>query len=359
MLKKGITFPLMLIAVFASLLSGCTYQDQDKDPMTPLAPAKLQAYEEVNVIQKTKSQVDAELDALQTVTPEAYTIAAGDKFDFKIYDNEELNATGLLVTPDGYIALNLIGPVKIGGLTIEQAIKLIESKYKKFIHFPKISLIALRIQSSTYTISGKVSRPGRYSLKENTRITDAIAAAKGFATGIFDTDTVEMADLSGAYIVRDGNILPIDFTKAIRKGDFRHNILLRNGDYIYIPSSMNQSVYIIGEVAVPGYLGFKDSLTLLNAITFSRGLLDTASENAWVIRGGLVQPKVYKVNVDMVLRGRALDFPLQANDIIYIPKGGLSKYNEVVEKILPTLEALNLMAGPFGNASVSVNNNGN
>lgn len=354
MVKLKIISRLMSVMALWMVCAGCVEDDYVQN-QTPLAPAHLQAYEEVKVIKKTQKQIEKELDALQIVPAEIYTIAAGDKFDFKIYDNEELNATGLLVTPDGYISLNLVGPVQIGGLTMEQATNLIESKYRKFIHFPKISLIATRIQSSTYTISGKVSRPGRYPIKENTRITDAVAAAKGFATGIFDTDTVEMADLSSAYIVRDGNILPIDFTKAVRTGDYRHNILLRNGDYIYIPSSMNQSVYIIGEVAVPGYLGFKDSLTLMNAITFSRGLLDTASENAWVIRGGLVQPKVYKVNIDMVLRGRAMDFTLQPNDIIYIPKGGLSEYNAVVQKILPTLEALNLMAGPFGNAAVSVN----
>jgi polysaccharide export outer membrane protein len=112
---------------------------------------------------------------------------------------------------------------------------------------------------------------------------------------------------------------------------------------------MNESVYVLGEVGVPGYLGYKDSLTLIQALAFSRGLLDTHSEDVWIIRGGLIHPKVYKVNIDMIERGKALDFHLEPNDVVFVPKGGLSEYNVLVKKILPTLEAINLIAGPATN----------
>ena len=44
------------------------------------------------------------------------------------------------------------------------------------------------------------------------------------------------------------------------------------------------------------------------------------------------------------------DFKLQANDIIYVPQDGISKWNRIVRKILPTLQLVNLLAGPFGSA---------
>lgn len=99
-------------------------------------------------------------------------------------------------------------------------------------------------------------------------------------------------------------------------------------------------------------------MTLIQAFAFAQGLKDTHSENALVIRGSLVKPKIYKINIDDVMRGKGFDFLLQPNDIVFVPKGGLSQYNEVVEKLLPTLEALNLLAGPFGNSVIGVNASG-
>ncbi|MFA7230804.1 MAG: polysaccharide biosynthesis/export family protein [Victivallaceae bacterium] len=344
-------FWMVVLAGIITGASGC----KSKMPDIPLVPAKSQAYEEVRLTKQSPEVIKKELEKLQLASQEVYHISGDDRFDFKVYDNEELNATGMVVTPDGYVSIGLIGPVKIGGMTVPQATAMIETKLKKFINYPKISLSPTSIQSSTFTISGKVNNPGIYPIRNHSRITDAIALAKGFATGEFQGDTVELADLGGAYVARKGKVLPVDFVKAIREGDWLNNIPLQNGDYIYIPSSMNSSIYILGEVYKPTYVGFKDNMTLIQAFAFAQGLKDTHSESALVIRGSLVNPKIYKINIDDVMRGKGFDFMLQPNDIVFVPRGGLSQYNLVVEKLLPTLEALNLLAGPFGNSVIGVN----
>jgi polysaccharide export outer membrane protein len=89
-------------------------------------------------------------------------------------------------------------------------------------------------------------------------------------------------------------------------------------------------------------------MTLANAIAFSRGLLVTASEDVLIVRGNLKDPKVYKVNIDKVFKGQALDFPLEPSDVVFVPKGGLSEYNVYVKKIIPTLAAFNLVVSPIG-----------
>ncbi len=330
--------------IILSFIGGCA-----TDVKIPLAPTQEQHYEEIKVIRQDPLAIQKELEDLQNIKPQPYHIAAGDKFDFKVYDNDDLNSQGLIVTPDGYVSLSLIGPIKIGGMTVPEATKFVETKFAEFIRFPKVSLVPTRIQSGTFTISGKVNVPGRFPLRNEPRLSDAIAMARGFADGLFQGDSVEMADLKNSYVAREGRVLPVDFTKAIRQGDRLNNIPLRDGDYIFIASSMNETVYVIGEVGVPGYLGYKDKMTLMQAISWSRGVLDTASSDAWIIRGGMVHPKVYKVDIDKVMRGRALDFHLEPNDVVFVPKDGLSQYNVVVKKLLPTLEAFNLIAGPATN----------
>ncbi|MFA6102440.1 MAG: polysaccharide biosynthesis/export family protein [Victivallaceae bacterium] len=345
----SISGSVKVIGVPGALLIMCFLCGCAEKAEIPLAPTKEQHYEEIKVIRQDPLEIQKELEALQDTKPQPYHIAAGDKFDFKVYDNEDLNSQGLIVTPDGYISLSLIGPIKIGGMTVPEATKFIETKFAEYIRFPKVSLVPIRIQSGTFTISGKVNVPGRFPLRNEPRLTDAIAMARGFADGLFQGDSVEMADLKNSYITREGKILPVDFTKAVRGGDRLNNVPLRDGDYIFIASSMNETVYVVGEVGVPGYLGYKDKMTLMQAIAWSRGVLDTASSDAWIIRGGMVHPKVYKVDIDKVMRGRALDFHLEPNDVVFVPKDGLSQYNVVVKKILPTLEAINLIAGPATN----------
>lgn len=329
-------------------VAGCSVT-----PHVPLKLVQKQELEEVRIKKKTPEEIERELILLQKTKPKPYRIAGGDVFSFTVYDNPELSsrADGITVTPDGYISINLTGPVKIGGFTIMEATKYIELKLSKFIRNPKISLAPIRIQSANFTILGKVKSPNRYVLSNNARITDAIAMAGGLATGVFDGDSVEIANLRDAYLMREGKILPIDFTKALYEGNMLNNIPMMNGDYIYIPSNLNTAVYVLGEVNNPSVIGFKKDLTLLKALTFAKGMTVEHSEIALIIRGSVVNPKVYKINIDNVLEGDGLDFALRPNDIIYVPKGGLSQYNDAVRKIVPTIAALNLLAGPFGGTS--------
>jgi polysaccharide biosynthesis/export protein len=338
-------------------IGGCSVT-----PQVPLKLLQKQELEEVRIERKSPEEIRRELIKLQKVKPAPYRIAGGDAFTISVYDNPELSSRreGMIVTPDGYISLNLAGPIKIGGLTIRDATKYIELKLSKFIRNPKVAIAPVRIQSANFTILGKVKGPNRYVLSNNARITDAIAMAGGLATGIFNGDSVEIANLRDSYLMREGRILPIDFRKALYEGDMLNNIPMMNGDYIYIPSNLNTAVYVLGAVNKPSVIGYKKDLSILKALTFAGGMTVEHSERALIIRGGVVNPKVYQVNIDDILAGDGLDFALRPNDVIYIPKGYLSQYNDAVRKIVPTIAAINLLAGPFGGTSnVAVEAGGN
>ena len=339
---------LISLTICALFAAGCAIT-----PQVPLKLVQKQELEEVRIEKKSPEQIRKELIILQKTKPKPYRIAGGDVFTFSVYDNPELSSRneGVTVTPDGYMSINLAGPLKIGGMTIRDATKYIELKLGKFIRNPRIVLAPVSIQSANFTILGKVNSPNRYVLSNNARITDAIALAGGLATGIFNGDSVEIANLRDAYLMRDGRILPIDFRKALYEGDMLNNIPMMNGDYIYIPSNLNTAVYILGAVNKPSVIGYKKDLTLLKAVTFASGMTIEHSDTALIIRGSVVNPKVYKVNVDDILEGDGFDFALRPNDIIFIPKGGLSQYNDAVRKIVPTIAAINLLAGPFGGTS--------
>ena len=289
---------------------------------------------------------------LHTPDTSPYKITPGDQFDITVYEHPELTVRQIIVTPDGFVSAPLIGPVKIGGLSLVEATEALKKQISQYIRKPLVSLIPIRINGYNFTIVGRVNVPGCYPISiGNTRLIDAVAMARGLSEGLFHGDTVELADLENAYISRDGRLLPVNFQKALLRGDPLHNIPLKNGDYIYIPSVMNSTVALLGQVGKPTYVGFKEGMTVLQALPYGGGLRETHSDEIKVIRGGLKKPVVYTVNVTKMQEGKIMDFPLQANDIVYVPADGISDWNVIVRKILPSLQGLSMLAGPFGNPS--------
>ncbi|MDD4816394.1 MAG: polysaccharide biosynthesis/export family protein [Victivallaceae bacterium] len=307
------------------------------------------AYEVMPVSPKSATDTTAQLVKLQNPDIRPYRLSAMDKFNISVYNNPDLDMTGLVVTPDGYLSLPLVGPIKVGGMTLVEATDAIAEKMKRYVKNPRVALVPVYIGGYNFTIYGRVSRSGCYPITiGSTRLSDAIAMAGGLESGLFAGSTIELADLDNAFISRDGKILPVNFTAALQRGDALNNIPVQNGDYIYIPSTMNSSVAMLGEFSRQTYVGYRDGMTLLQALPFAGGLLPTHGTYVKVIRGGLQSPVVYTVNVDKMLEGELMDFQLRANDIVFAPRGSLSEWNLMVTKLMPTLQGLNMMAGPFG-----------
>lgn len=295
-----------------------------------------------------------ELEALQKVRPPEYVIAPNDAFALIVEGEESMSRPRISVMPDGTISVAPIGSVRLAGLTLTQAGALLKKLYSKYLRECNVVLEPLEFKSYTFTIGGMVNAPGVYPFVFGSfRLTDAVAAAKGLfaATGGGWGERLALADLANSYIARDGKILPVDFVKALEDGDPLSNIPIMNGDYIYIPSLESGKITILGEVARPSTIPYQPNLTVLQAIGMAGGMRETNSREIKVIRGGLKTPVVYTVNIRDMQLGRRMDFSLKPKDIVFVPRDGISEWNLIVRQILPTVQLLNGLAGPFGSPS--------
>ena len=308
--------------------------------------------EALNIKKKSKEEIRKELKQLQKKIIKKYKILPGDTFDFYVYDEPELTYKQLTVMPDGAISIGLIGRVDLYKLTIEEAIKKINNRLKKYLKYPHAVLVPSSIKSASFTILGQVNNPGVYSIGNNTKVTDALALAKGLAWGEDEKgNKIPLANLEHSYVIRNNEFLPVSFTEILNNGNTLHNIPLQEGDYIYIPSKLNQMIYIIGQVETPSFVPYTSDLTLSRCIAFAEGRKEiTSSDVAVIVRGNINNPMAYKVNIEDILMGRTRDFKLEANDVIYFPTGGFYDYNLFIQRIIPTFELINLMLGPFGGA---------
>lgn len=344
MISKSRRMLKIFIPVLSLVLSAC-----HNAPFAGIAVPGM-----TSVVPKTEGDayaIQEELKALHTVNPTPYEIQPGDTFHLSVYNQSNLDAD-IMVAPDGTTSLPLIGIVKLSGLNIEDATKEIEQKLSKYLRAPLVTLSPRSTGGYYFTIAGRVVRPGNYTVSiGHTKLLDAISLSGGFQLGSFNNDTVELADLDNAFIKREGKRLPVDFRKLVYEGDDLHNIPLLNGDYIYIPSTMTGFIIFLGEVGHNTYVGFREGMSLVQALAYVNGLkTETYCPYVRIIRGGSENTVVYTVNIDHILNGKMKDFLLRANDIVYVPMDGLSKWNRGIRKILPTVQLINLMAGPFGSS---------
>ena len=73
---------------------------------------------------------------------------------------------------------------------------------------------------------------------------------------------------------------------------------------------------------------------------------DTRWSHAIIIRGGLANPVMYKVDVDRILCGKAPNVRLKSGDIVYVPKDNISEYNVFIRKLMPTAQLVNMLVTP-------------
>ena len=98
------------------------------------------------------------------------------------------------------------------------------------------------------------------------------------------------------------------------------NIYLQPDDFIYVPSSMSQEIFVLGAVRAVSTVPYKDQLSLASAIASAHGPIKNAYlSHVAIVRGSLSEPKVAIVDFSAIQKGKAPDVLLEPHDIVYVP----------------------------------------
>lgn len=270
-----------------------------------------------------------------------FRLGPGDVLKMELLGEPEL-PTITPVSPDGKIYFSLLPGLDVAGSTLAETKELIEQGLKEYINAPKVSIQLQEVQSHRVWVLGRLTTPGVYTMETPMTVIEAITRAGGLDTAHFTGTTEELADLHHSFLIRNKEVIPIDFNALVREGDTRYNLKLMDGDYIYLPSALSQEVYVIGEVEQPRAVGFKNQVTLLGAIAQAEGPTRMAHiPQITIIRGSLSQPKTAVVDYDAILKGKKPDVILQPRDIVYVPSRPHQKlielYNVAISSFARTI----------------------
>jgi protein involved in polysaccharide export with SLBB domain len=333
---KPASLPLTLIAA-ALLLTACQNTGPRFDPhdasladlsgLTPVGPA---------------SSIDPEW---LTPPTDFFTIGPGDHIEIEMLGDPESRSTAL-VGPDGKVYYHLLPGLDIWGLTIAEATSLLERELARFVTEPRVAITLRAIQSKRVWLLGRVGAPGIYTMTSPMTLLEAISLAGGTAatTGVGGT-TLDLADLRHSFLIRDGQLLPINFYELLREGNMAHNIYLHPEDFVFVPSALSQEIYVMGAVGRPGSVPYSDDLTLVAAISSRGGTAEQAYiSHVAIVRGSLADPRIAIVDYRDIIRGRAPDVRLQPRDIVYVPLSPyrtLTRYADLIVRSFVRVVAAN------------------
>ncbi len=264
-------------------------------------------------------------------------LGPGDKFDIDILGETNARAQ-TFATPDGKLYYNLLPGIPVTGRTLPQVKQDLEQGLSQYYRHPQISIDLTEANSQRIWVLGRLSHPGIFPLRRPMRVLDAITTAGGLITSSLSGTTQELADLDHSFLIRKGDILPIDFQALLREGDMSQNIYLQPDDYLYLPSSITNEIYLLGAVKSPRPIGFAADMNIIAAIAGGLGLAPNADpRHIVIIRGSLTTPKVASISFPDILLGRATNVRLQPGDIVFVPtrwQTTLQGYGSIATNIL-------------------------
>jgi polysaccharide biosynthesis/export protein len=161
-----------------------------------------------------------------------YQLRKGDTFDLDFALTPDFNQV-VAVQPDGYITLKAVGSVFVEGQTIPQLTETLKAAYANILHDPVIAISLKDFEKPYFIASGEVAKPGKYDLRSDLTVTEAVAIAGGFDEKSKHSQVVLFHPVSGGGF----EAKLINVKKLLASRDLSEDIRLQPGDMLYVPQN--------------------------------------------------------------------------------------------------------------------------
>jgi len=311
----------------------------------------------VDVLKQVREQLavkpHANPDLQKQIEKYEYRIGKGDVLNITVWDHPELtipagqfrssSETGNWVNNDGKIFYPYIGEVQVDGKTLEEVRMIITQRLAKYIAKPQVDVNVAAFRSHKVFVTGQVNKPGVIPLT-NVPITilDAVNLAEGFN---------DKADWSRITLHRGGKDELISLQTLLLNGVMTENRLLQSDDIVHVASIDDRMVYVMGSVRKAGTLPIgRNGMNLTQAISDAGGLNENEADatGVFVVRrlpkDEQKLARIYQLNLaDATAMVLGVEFPLQANDVVYVTTAPISRWARIVNQIFPTIYTIDVL----------------
>lgn len=213
--------PLALVVVWTAALDL-----EGARPIENLAPVSLPSTKpsEDQLIQQALQKAQSSQD---------YEIGPSDLLKITVYQEKDMDLE-LRVSQNGTIPFPLIGTVKVGKLSVSNAVQLLQNKLSTYLINPQVSILIKEYRDRKIFVLGEVKNSGAYPLPNDVPLTvlEAISLAGGF-TDIAAIDKTRVMRKQGDSL----ETLYDDLSKITKSKDKRDALTLVPNDVVYVPQT--------------------------------------------------------------------------------------------------------------------------
>ena len=324
----GITVPAWCVFAILLALGPASTEAQFSGP-APKPSAELNA--------PTDPTTDP---ALLYPGPREIHLGPGDQLAIHLYGTTDY-APVIRVSLDGSVQLPLIGLVPVSGLTLHQTEDLIAERLiaAGMYRNPQVTVQLTESPNQIITVTGEAHAVIPV-LGGERRLYDVIAAANGLPPTASHTVTINRPGVDRPIVVDLG---PDPLHSA------RGDVPLYARDTVVI--SRVGVVYVLGAFKTQGAIPIQQNspLTLMQVAALGGGAgYEGKYDDLRIIRTVGLERRVTRVDIDKIIKGKAPDPILQADDIIFLPtsafraaikNGGVSTLLGIISVLIFAIQA--------------------
>jgi polysaccharide biosynthesis/export protein len=179
------------------------------------------------------SRFDSSSSLKQSLQSTTYRLGPGDRLRIDVFNVPQYSGEYLVLT-DGTVDLQVIGTVRLEGLTLDEAKALLSQLYAPFLQQPLVTVNLTAPRPLQIAVSGEVKRPGSYIMSAQDgsqfpQLTQALQLAGGIT---------QAADIRRVQIVRQtGESATLDLWALTEGGNLTQDPVLLDGDSIFVPTA--------------------------------------------------------------------------------------------------------------------------
>jgi polysaccharide export outer membrane protein len=247
-------------------------------------------------------------------------VGPDDLLALSVYDSPELTRT-VRVDAGGAIRLPMLkDPIAVKGMVPSQVETAVAQALMKgnVLVDPVVTVTIVEYQSRPVNVVGAVKNPLVFQATRPIPLLDAIAKAGGMREDAGSDIVVSRLVTENGKPVRTTQTIPV--RKLIDNADPSLNVLLHGGEEVLVPEALK--IYVVGNVRKPGAYPVRndEGTTILQLLALSEGLTPYSAKVAYVYRRAPGGTKTeVPVELAKIMKRKAPDVPLEANDILYIP----------------------------------------
>lgn len=208
----------------------------------------------------------------------AYRLRPQDTLNVTVANQADLSKK-YTIDSTGTLQFPLIGSLGAAGLTTVELTTEIRKRLDAFFIDPQVRIDVER--TKRVFVFGGVSSPGMYQLTANMTLIELLARA-GYG-GASEVLIIRRRGLEDPAVPSDKaspEVLRVnlrEFEKELESGKLSRNVVLEEGDTIFIPRLDPNRIYVSGEVRNAGAFSVPEKTTVLQALTLAGGPTPNAS----------------------------------------------------------------------------------